>query len=190
MPTKVFYNLKEEKRKIIIDAAINEFSNYPLEEVQVKRIVESAKIARGSFYQYFEDIEDLFCYIIEEAKKRMVKNHPQTFKVRSDEELIELIKKQAKERLFSQKNADLIKRDFKLLAQIKQSKRGIDLFISKFGIIPPMFNEMKDVPLVAEIIFPTIKITARKFLCNQISAEIANKEIDEKLNIILNGVRK
>ncbi len=64
MPTNTFFNLSEEKKSKIIDAAKKEFERVPIEQVSIKNIVENAEIARGSFYQYFENKEDLFEYIM------------------------------------------------------------------------------------------------------------------------------
>ena len=64
MPTNTFLNLSEEKKSKIIEAAKKEFERVPIEQVSIKNIVENAEIARGSFYQYFENKEDLFEYIM------------------------------------------------------------------------------------------------------------------------------
>lgn len=64
MPTSTFFNLPEDKKNKILKAANKEFEGVPIEQVSIKNIVESAEIARGSFYQYFEDKEDLFQYIM------------------------------------------------------------------------------------------------------------------------------
>ena len=64
MPTSTFINLPEEKKQRIINAALDEFSSYPYFKASVSRIVSSANIAKGSFYQYFEDKKELFKYII------------------------------------------------------------------------------------------------------------------------------
>lgn len=74
MPTNTFLNLSEEKQKKIIDAANKEFERVPIEQVSIKNIVETAEIARGSFYQYFEDKDDLFEYVINLKMGDMEKN--------------------------------------------------------------------------------------------------------------------
>lgn len=56
---KTFYNLPEEKRQRIIDAIMKEFAGSTTEKVSINRIVKSANISRGSFYQYFDDKVDL-----------------------------------------------------------------------------------------------------------------------------------
>ena len=63
MPTERFLNLPEEKQKRIIQASLTEFSRVPFEEVSINRIIQDAGIARGSFYQYFEDKQDLRMYL-------------------------------------------------------------------------------------------------------------------------------
>ena len=59
MPKETFLRLSEDKKEKILSAAKKEFSRVTLEEVSIKNIVEDAEIARGSFYQYFEDKEAL-----------------------------------------------------------------------------------------------------------------------------------
>lgn len=65
MPKDTFFNLPEEKRERIIDAAIDEFAAYPFHQARVTAIADQAGIAKGSFYQYFEDKKDLFKHLIE-----------------------------------------------------------------------------------------------------------------------------
>lgn len=60
-----FYNLEEEKRAKITEVLLSEFSQKPFADVSVKTIVERLGIARGSFYQYFEGLEDAYFYILD-----------------------------------------------------------------------------------------------------------------------------
>jgi len=64
MPTKTYRNLPEEKRLQIEKAAIAEFAANPLQSASINAIVRDAGIAKGSFYQYFEDIDDLHAHIL------------------------------------------------------------------------------------------------------------------------------
>lgn len=64
MPYQTFFNLAEEKKKAVIMAAIDEFYEFGYQKASIARIVEKSAIARGSFYQYFEDKKDLYRYII------------------------------------------------------------------------------------------------------------------------------
>ena len=67
MPKDTFFNLDESKRTKIEKAAKAEFLNNPLRKARVSNIVTEASIPRGSFYQYFEDLDDLYYYIVEEV---------------------------------------------------------------------------------------------------------------------------
>jgi TetR/AcrR family transcriptional regulator len=65
MPKETFFNLPAEKREHITAIAVTEFANYDYAEVSISRIVARAGIAKGSFYQYFEDKEDLYSYLLD-----------------------------------------------------------------------------------------------------------------------------
>lgn len=64
MPNQTFFNLPKEKRELLIQSAKKEFSRVPLSEASIANIIKSAGIPRGSFYQYFEDKEDVFYYLL------------------------------------------------------------------------------------------------------------------------------
>ena len=74
MPTNTFFNLPAEKKHKILKAANKEFARVPLEQASIKNIVEDAEIARGSFYQYFDNKQDLFEYIMTSKTGDMEKN--------------------------------------------------------------------------------------------------------------------
>lgn len=80
MPKQTFLNLPEEKRNTIINASIDEFAQYGLENASTNRIVENSGISKGSFYQYFEDKQDVFMYllsVLEREKMEFFKDrHP------------------------------------------------------------------------------------------------------------------
>ncbi len=65
MPRETFFNLEEAKRKKIINAATKEFTEFELHKARVSNIIKEAGIPRGSFYQYFEDIDDLYYFVID-----------------------------------------------------------------------------------------------------------------------------
>lgn len=73
MPTERFLNLPQEKRERILAAAEEEFSRVPFEEVSINKIVRTAQIPRGSFYQYFEGKNDLLCYLMQDYHEMVVR---------------------------------------------------------------------------------------------------------------------
>lgn len=71
MPSERFFNLPEEKKKRIIKAALKEFARVSYEEISINRIIQEAEIPRGSFYQYFEDKQDLEIFLLEGFRDRL-----------------------------------------------------------------------------------------------------------------------
>lgn len=69
MPTKTYFNLSEGKKSRLLAAAAAEFSRVPLNEASINNIIKKADISRGSFYQYFEDKEDLYYYYLSLLKQ-------------------------------------------------------------------------------------------------------------------------
>lgn len=67
MPTERFYNLPERKRKLILEAVVEEFTRVPFEKVSINKIIKTADISRGSFYTYFVDKNDVLEYLFEEG---------------------------------------------------------------------------------------------------------------------------
>ena len=60
MPKATFFNLSNEKRKKIVKVLTEEFEKKNIQEATVKEIVQKLGIARGSFYQYFETLEESY----------------------------------------------------------------------------------------------------------------------------------
>ncbi|MDO4265037.1 MAG: TetR/AcrR family transcriptional regulator [Eubacteriales bacterium] len=69
MASERFMKLPEDKKEKIIAAAMHEYCNEPLEAVSINRIIKEAGISRGSFYTYFEDKQDLLCFLGEVMRK-------------------------------------------------------------------------------------------------------------------------
>jgi AcrR family transcriptional regulator len=70
MPKQTFFHLSKDKQDTLIHAAKQEFSRVPLHEASIANIIKSAGIPRGSFYQYFEDKEDLFYFLLNQLAEK------------------------------------------------------------------------------------------------------------------------
>nr|WP_239094362.1 TetR/AcrR family transcriptional regulator [Bacillus sp. B15-48] len=66
--------MSEKKREKLLEAAEVEFSRVPLFEASIANIIKMAGVSRGSFYQYFEDKDDLYFYLLEN-KLKMIKGN-------------------------------------------------------------------------------------------------------------------
>lgn len=70
MPKATFLNLPESKRHQFLESAIMEFSLKGFEGASLTKLVKTLNIAKGSLYQYFEDKEDIYRFLIIEACHR------------------------------------------------------------------------------------------------------------------------
>lgn len=83
MPKKAFFSIAQQKQDRILNCALDEFSGSDFHSASINRIVQSAGIPRGSFYQYFEDKEDLYFYLLETILEKehtsfFAKNHTES----------------------------------------------------------------------------------------------------------------
>ena len=62
--------MPEEKRQLIEKEAIREFAAFGYDKASINRIVDNCQIAKGSFYQYFEDKKDLFLYLVKRVNEK------------------------------------------------------------------------------------------------------------------------
>ncbi len=69
MPKDTFFNLSQEKQERIIESAKTAFSKKRYSAVTIDAIVALAKIPKGSFYQYFDNKDDLYKYIFYDVGK-------------------------------------------------------------------------------------------------------------------------
>ena len=63
---------KQQARERILDEALNLFSERGLEKTTVADIVERCQIARGTFYNYFPDMNALFDALIDQLNLQVV----------------------------------------------------------------------------------------------------------------------
>lgn len=70
IPKATFFSLSGKKRQEIINVAVAEFASFPYEKASLSKIVQAAKIAKGSMYQYFENKRELYLYIVKIAYEK------------------------------------------------------------------------------------------------------------------------
>lgn len=71
MPTERFMRLRDAKKQMIREAAVQEFARVPFDKVSINQIIQTAGISRGSFYTYFEDKQDLLEYVFSDGNLQM-----------------------------------------------------------------------------------------------------------------------
>jgi AcrR family transcriptional regulator len=74
MPNQTFYNLPTEKHNRIMEATIKELGLHTYEHVNLSNIVRDSGIPRGSFYQYFNNKDDLYQYFMTHITKKKIEH--------------------------------------------------------------------------------------------------------------------
>ena len=92
MPKDTFFHLKEEKRAMIQQQATEEFAEYGYYNANISRIAKKSHISVGSFYQYFDDLKDLFGYLILETGKKKMRYIERELLLVSDQNLESVLK--------------------------------------------------------------------------------------------------
>lgn len=64
MPKETFLNLSVDRQQWVDDILLSVFFEQHLSQVNVSEIVKEMKMSRGTFYKYFEDLEDAHTYIV------------------------------------------------------------------------------------------------------------------------------
>jgi AcrR family transcriptional regulator len=62
-----FHNLEPERRRAILDAAAAEFAAHGLQDASYNRIIAACGLSKGVMYYYFDDKEDLYLTVVEDA---------------------------------------------------------------------------------------------------------------------------
>lgn len=70
MPKATFYRLELTKKRQLFRALKKEFEYKSFADASINEIIKTAGIARGSFYQYFEDKLDCYLYFVEKLQKK------------------------------------------------------------------------------------------------------------------------
>lgn len=65
MPERLFFELGEEKRARIFDAALNEFAVNGYGGSSTNRIVKACGISKGGLFLYFSSKEELYLYVLD-----------------------------------------------------------------------------------------------------------------------------
>ena len=69
--------LKAEKRHRLVEAAIEEFNEYGLDNASYNRIIERSGLSKGSVYYYFDNKDALLGIVMEEIGERVLAAIPE-----------------------------------------------------------------------------------------------------------------
>lgn len=71
MPKQTFYKLADAKRKSFLNEAYKEFACHSFEGASITNLVKTLGIAKGSVYQYFNDKEELYNFLVNDADRQL-----------------------------------------------------------------------------------------------------------------------
>ncbi len=71
MPRPRFHNLPPGQQQAILRAAFDEFATHGFRSASLNRIIDAAKISKGSMYYYFDGKEDLYVHVARAELSRL-----------------------------------------------------------------------------------------------------------------------
>ena len=209
MPKETFFNLPVEKRNQIISAAMHEFSKASYDMASINQICKKSNIAKGSFYQYFNDKLDLYAYIMSLAIEEKIKFFSTAIAEFHTLSLLEQI------RLLFRKGVEFAKKH-PLYAALGEQFSKEDNELAKLAVIKEgdklsesLFLQMIDNakakgerdscvdPLALSLLLQSLNSAIYKYMVNKFgnssyedNEKDVNNFVDSLLNIIFNGIQK
>jgi len=141
--------LPEEKQRRLIRACWSEVSRVRFSEISISRIIAAAHIPRGSFYQYFEDKDDLVRYLLGDMREYFITQLRNTL-VEAGGDLFELPMVAYDRFITAQGSADPM---LALFISVIQLNQGIDIqsFMGAPGLCPFMPDQLWEVVNTARL---------------------------------------
>lgn len=207
MPTDRFNRLSDEKKDIIREAAIKEFSRVPFEKASINQIIRNADISRGSFYTYFSDKQDVVYFIFEDNYEQM-KDH--CLKILEENggdyfgmirELFEFLAnkgREAKDMMMMVKNVWSYQNSaalFGLDSFYEWSYRGKDdevlaKVFKKIDLSRTWLKEKEDLSALMMLAVSSLVLSLTQFYQHPDLIEEIRKRLDKKLYLLQYGVYK
>lgn len=203
MPKQTFFNLPESKKKKIIDAARKEFSRVPIYEASISNIIKNANIPRGSFYQYFENKEDIFFLVLKDFrdmnqrkfKKFLVDTNGDLIEafILSYEQLLHFLTNEEDKNFF--KNAFLnmnhrIEQNIAPWLRKENKRKYLDELIKLIDLSKLNIKESDDVWIIFKILTKLTMGNIVESLAKKLSVEESMQLYKKQIELIKNGIYK
>lgn len=131
MPKKMFFNISIEKQNMILKVAMEEFTTKSFDEVSVSSIIKKAKISRGSFYTYFNNLEELFDFLFSKIREKRLYYAKELISISNNDFFVFIKKIFAYDfDIFSQKSKYSLFRNYIFHIQTSPHKSIKDMIIS------------------------------------------------------------
>jgi len=199
MPKETFFNLSDEKKQKILQSAVDEFTENEMYKSRVSNIIKNAGIPRGSFYQYFEDLEDLYFYVIEGEFDKMFKigeTYADTsddlfeFSVNSFEYDYDAYTNDKRHQFMMNVMKSISMNEAYVQVHNKKRKDYILGILRKFDLSKVKLTNEEELIKMYQMIQDVKRNVIRKSLIDNLSKEEAKKEIYFYIDILKHGLLK
>ena len=200
MPKQTFFNLPQEKRQKIEQAALDEFAEYGFDNSNMNRIVAQSQIAKGSFYQYFDDKKDLYFHLIDTLVARKTSLFKTVFDDLKQNTFAMNLKEMFRIGLefadsdpkYYRLSEDSAYKNPALIHEFieKYNPMAVDIYAQMLNYASEMDELHKDIniPLTASFISSLINQTTINLITNAVPAAQRNKTIAELIAFIERAV--
>lgn len=201
MPKQTFFNLPEEKREKILQEVMVEFRDHAYDVASINRIVERSGISKGSFYQYFDDKEDVYFYLLQIIGEKKLQYLGPTITSLTEIGFYEALRKIYEAGIeFALKNPDYLTignrmmRDGGTIVRRLQEKFGgqsdaLFTMLLEKGIARGEIRKEIEVPLVARLLM-NMQMTVVEYFFEKHQEVGYSKEILKELNVFIEMVEK
>lgn len=201
MPKQTFFNLPKEKREKILQEVMVEFRDHSYDLASINRIVERSGISKGSFYQYFEDKEDVYFYLLQIIGKQKLQYLGPTIESLTDIGFYEALRKIYEAGIeFALNHPDYLAIGNRMMQdggpivrklQEKFGSQSDTLFIMLLekGIEKGEIRKDIEVPLVARLLM-NMQMTVVEYFFEKHRDVGYSKEILKELNVFIEMVER
>ena len=168
---------KRKKRTALLSQAFSLFMNKGITNTTISEIVEQADVAKGTFYIYFKDKDDLIEKLIAQKAEQLLINaldilnkHPETIKVEDKLVLIAdslLEQLNSDSRLLKLINKNLNYGIYKKALLSEEVKSDFDVMASYYEILHSDGSEWKDPVLMLYTIVELVSSTCHSIILEQ-----------------------
>ena len=183
----------------ILQAAKEEFTENDMHTSRLSNIIKNARIPRGSFYQYFEDLEDLYFYVIEEYFDEMFKigetyadttNDLFEFSINSFEYDYDAYTNDKKHQFMMNVMKSISLNEAYVQTHIKKREDYIMGILSKFDLSNIKLHRTEDLIKMYQMISDVKRNVIRKSLIDKLTKQEAKEEIYFYIDILKKGLLK
>lgn len=197
MIKQTFYNLPNNKKEELINIAKKEFACHSIHQATISNIANEYGIARSSFYNYFDNIEDLFYYILDEYKIK-IRNELKSNLEENDGDIfltfidtfnfiVDNINEGIIKNVFINSNSSV--QNFILPSpETNEFISEMKMIIKKINKKRFKMKDEEDLFLLMEILVDTMIQNVIHFFMQNLSKNVVKEKFKEKINIIKYGI--